>query len=277
MVLTDSLIAYTGDYGGKPCTNMTEHKGNPDTIKSLESGLAILKKLNQDGGQTASDIAESMDVSVSTAYRYLNTLFQEEFLVRRNGEYRISLLFLQFSRNARAEYEGLEMVQRKVEELAEETGERAQFMVPEFDFAVCLCHAMGEKAVRLNLQIGDRNPLHTVSHGKVILAHRSAEEVEQYLRNELMAITSETITDPEALRDEIAETRERGYGLSDEEYMNNIHAVAVPVTRQDGSLYGAIGVAGPSHRMDEDRIQGEIVDLLEGTASEITLNLEYSA
>lgn len=256
---------------------MAQGEADNGTIKSVGTGMDILELLRERGGQTVSEIAEELAVSNSTAHRYLKTLHDREYVVKESGTYKIGLRFMQHGLQAKNRYDGIEMIQRKVDELADETGERSQFMTAEHGKAVCLCHSMGSRAVQLKMQIGERVPLHAISLGKAILAERSDEAVERYIENyELAALTEHTVTDPDELRAEIETTRERGYGTNKHEYVDQIHAAAVPVYRPDGNLHGALGVAGPHHRMDQDRLETEVVDLLRGTATEIKLNLEYN-
>lgn len=255
-----------------------EHSRTGDgTIKSVGTGMDILELLREGGGRTVSEIAEELAVSNSTAHRYLKTLYEREYVVKESGMYKIGLRFMQHGLQAKNRYDGIDMIQRKVHELADETGERSQFMTAEHGKTVCLCHSMGRRAVQLKMEIGERVPLHAISLGKTILAERSDEEIEQYIENyQLTALTEHTITDSEELWAEIEATRERGYGTNKHEYVDQIHAAAVPVYRPDDSLHGALGVAGPHHRMDQDRLETEIVELLQGTATEIKLNLEYN-
>ena len=88
--------------------------------------------------------------------------------------------------------------------------------------------------------------------------------------------TQHTIVDPDALRTELDEIRERGYAFNIEESTNRLHAVGAPVTLPDGRVLGAISVSGPSHRMKGDRLEHEIPDLLLGIVNELELNIMYS-
>lgn len=239
--------------------------------------MEILELLRNGDGQSVSAIADELDVANSTAHRYLKTLHEQEYVVKEDGLYKIGLRFMQFGLQAKNRYQGIEMIQRKVDELAEETGERSQFMAAEHGKAVCLCHSMGDRAVQLKMEVGERVPLHAISLGKAMLAERSDAQIERYLEEyELVALTDHTITNPDDLWGEISGVRERGYATNEHEYINQINAVGVPVYRPDGVLHGALGVAGPHHRMDQNRLETEVVDLLEGTSTEIKLNLEYA-
>jgi DNA-binding IclR family transcriptional regulator len=251
----------------------------PETgpIKSLDTAMTILEQLRAADGCKMSMIAKELGVSTSTAHRYLKTLEQKEYVIKDGAEYKIGLRFMQYGLQAKHRYQGVEMIQQKVEELATDTGERAQFMLPEHGKAICMCHSMGERAVNLKMDVGERVPLHAISTGKAMLAERSDDEIEEYyLTHGLADLTEDTITDLNQLMAEIRTIRERGYSTNNSEYMDGISAAAVPVHYPDGEVYGAVGLAGPPHRMTEDRIEADLADLLRGTASEIRLNIEYT-
>src|SRR5690606_5728796 len=62
--------------------------------------------------------------------------------------------------------------------------------------------------------VGVRSPLHSTASGKVFLAAMGEDRCGHYLHRPLRATTPATITDPRALRNEIALTRDHGYGVS---------------------------------------------------------------
>ena len=67
-------------------------------------------------------------------------------------------------------------------------------------------------------------------------------------RTGLPALTSSTITDPAALRAELAVARERGYATDDGEQEPGVRCVAVPVGGPHGPV--ALSVSGPQGRLD---------------------------
>ncbi|MFM9481410.1 IclR family transcriptional regulator domain-containing protein, partial [Streptomyces scabiei] len=75
-------------------------------------------------------------------------------------------------------------------------------------------------AVRLTSTIGGRNPAHTTGVGKVLLARRlvSAAEVERWIGDApLEPRTPRTLVMAADLDRELRATRERGYGVDDQE------------------------------------------------------------
>lgn len=246
------------------------------SINSVVTALSILEALKAADGMRLTELAEELSIAKSTAHRHLVTLAQQEYVIREADKYYVGLRFLSLGTYARNRQLGYELVKPKVTQVAEETRERAQFVVAEHGKAVYLYRDLGERAVRINLEIGERIPLHAISPGKAIMAEWSDERVEKYIRTYgLTQQTSQTITERKPLFEELATIRERGYSLNREEFMDEINSVGVAVVDPDRQVLGAISVSGPTHRMHGVYFESEIPELLLGTAHEIELNLKY--
>jgi IclR family acetate operon transcriptional repressor len=79
------------------------------------------------------------------------------------------------------------------------------------------------------------------------------EQQESWLSRPIDAVTPRTVTDPEALRTQLADARARGWAGSDSERTPGIRAVAAPVFDHTGAVVGALGLSVPEIRMDDAR------------------------
>ena len=52
--------------------------------------------------------------------------------------------------------------------------------------------------------------------------------------------------------------------------------MGVPLTDPDGGVLGAFAVPGPSHRLQDERFEREIPDLVRGSVNEVELDLAYA-
>lgn len=106
--------------------------------------------------------------------------------------------------------------------------------------------------LRLVQPIGTRAPLHASSTGKSVLAHLPEAEIEAYIAAGLSPVRAGTITDPEALRAELKEIRERGYAIADEELTEGTMSVAACIRPAAGARpIGAMSISGPAVRIRE--------------------------
>jgi DNA-binding IclR family transcriptional regulator len=107
----------------------------------------------------------------------------------------------------------------------------------------------GRRSVVSVSWVGRRTPYHCTSNGKVLLAFSSEEERERMLSLPLEARTANSIVDPDALREHLAEVRAKGYAHTMEELEEGLNAVAAPVRSGDGEVIAAVSVSGPAFRM----------------------------
>lgn len=254
-----------------------DKSGSAGSVQTTRTMFETIEFIKQREGATITEVANELGYAKSTVHRHFSTLSEMGYIVKKDGKFYVGLRFLDLGQHARTRREGCELARKKVKEIAEQTGERAQFIVEEHGKGVYLYRAFGEHAVRTDPGIGSRIPLHATAAGKAILANlhstRQAEIIEQA---DFEPITERTVTDPEKLYDELDEIRTRGYSFNRQENLDGLHAVGVAIMGSEGEVIGALSVSGPTHRLKNEWFQEELPDLLLGTANELELNIAHS-
>jgi DNA-binding IclR family transcriptional regulator len=246
------------------------------TLKSTDTMIRVLDVLKDRDGARVTEIADETEFSKSTVHRHLKSLEEHQFVVKEGDSYQIGLRFLDYGEYARKRGDIHDLASPLVDDLADETDERALFMTEEHGRGVYLYRGIGEHAVKTNSRIGTYRYLHTIAGGKAIMANLPESRRNEILdRWGLPARTEATITDRDEFYRELEEIQERGVAFNDEETIEGLRAVAVPVTGPNGEVHGALSVSGPTHRIRGDWFREEIPNLLLGTANELELNLEY--
>lgn len=254
-----------------------ENTHGPRHIQSTETVFSILELLQEKGRCGVSKVANELDMAKSTAHRHLNTLVNLEYVLKDGDQYRLGLRFLDLGERARNSYRVYELARPVVDNLVEQTQERAQFIVEEHGYGVYVYRQRGEHGVQTDPGIGKRFPLHVTSAGKAILAHLPRDRVLDIIdRRGLPAETPYTITDEDELFDELEMIRERGYSFNDQEMIEGLRSVGVPIKHPSGTVYGSMSVSGPIGRFKGEWYKQELPDLLVGMAHEVELNIEYS-
>ena len=246
-------------------------------IKTTTTVFGIIEYIQNNEQATLGDITDSLDKAKSTVHAHLTTLENHGYLIREDDTYRLGLRFLNLGMAAKNRYGKLNQLAKPVlEQLADETGEAVWLFVEEQGLGIYLECAIGEHSIHTVARIGQHRKLHTLAAGKSILAHLPETRIDEIIEHHgLPERTEYTITDPDALKEDLARTRERGYAYNEDESIVGISAVGAPVL-VDGSVAGAISVAAPTNRLKGDRFTDALPNLVLGAANEIEIKLAYS-
>jgi DNA-binding IclR family transcriptional regulator len=246
-------------------------------VTTSETTFEIVEYLCDNDDASISEIAVELDRAKSTIHRHLATLVHHGYAVKNGGTYSIGLRFLNLGLSARNNRTLYHETYTKVDQLAEETGEKVWCMTTENGRSVHLYGANGEQAVRTDNREGQVSYLHQHAAGKAILAHLPREHVNEVIeRYGLPARTSQTITDSTELFERIEQIREQGYAFNREEFIPGLHAVAVPITTKDNSAIGSLSISGPANRLQGEKLNEDLPNLLLGAVNEIEINLSHS-
>ncbi|RBI59436.1 IclR family transcriptional regulator [halophilic archaeon] len=245
-------------------------------LKTTENTIRIVEALRELDGAGVTELSNHLSMSKSTVHDHLTTLRQHDYVTKDEGTYVVGLGFFEVGEYARKRRKIYEVARPEVQALAEETGELANLMVEEHGRGVYLYRAQGEKAVTLDTHTGKRRYLHNTALGKAILAHLPEKRVIEILDNHgLPAATENTITDREELHDELEKIRSSGIAYCGQERVEGLQCVAAPVLGKDQEVLGAISVAAPTTRMQGERFEEKIPELVLQAANVVEINVTY--
>ena len=236
--------------------------GERPAFQVLDRTFAILDLFDEERPEwTATEIARTLDLPVPTTHRILMALKQRGYVSQHEEtkRFRLGVGALHLGDRAHASVD-LRLLSRPVlKRLSRETGETALLTVvaPGGSRGVCLERVETAQPLRLSVQPGRRVPLHAGSSQKALLAFLPEDAIERVLSQPLERLCERTIVDPSDLRAELAHIRERGWARSAEETNLGVSGIAIPVLSERGVVVCAIGIAGPSARLDDARIASE--------------------
>ncbi|QLG64147.1 IclR family transcriptional regulator [Halorarum salinum] len=256
---------------------MKSREGGVGGVGATDTTFDVVERIGEDGEARVTELAGELGLAKSTVHNHLQTLRRRGYVVQDGDEYRLSLRFLHLGQRVRTRLPAYQLAHDKVTKLAEQTGERSQFIVEEHGRGVYMFREFGSDAVQTDSEIGKRIPLHATSAGKAILSALPESRVDSIVeRHGLERYTDRTITDEAELREELALIRDRGYADNRGESTNSLWAVGAPVRAPDGSVLGALSVSAPGQRMKGERVRSELPDLLLAVANELELNVRYA-
>lgn len=221
----------------------------------LERAMEILGCFGPDAGAlTLTELASRTALPLSTCHRIVAALVAGDYLERGSDRrYRVGTALWTIAQHAPLSYGLRESALPALARLYEETGENVTLAVLDRGQALYVERLMGERSIPTVSRAGGHLPLHTTGVGKVLLAYQPATVIEEYLSKPLSRPTSDSIVQPDRLRRELAQVRERGYSLTRQEMTIGSGSIAVPIIR-DGACVAAVGVIVHLARLDENRL-----------------------
>jgi len=233
--------------------NRVERNGS---VQSVDRAISILQVLARHGAAGVTEIAGELAVHKSTVFRLLATL-EARGLAEQNGErgrYRLGYGVVQLAAGATKKHD-LSVLSRPVcRELAETVGETVNVAIHDGHEVISIDQVIGSAMVTTLNWVGQREPMHATSAGKLFLACMPPGQAGAILANGLQKYTRHTIADPAALEEQLALVRQRGYACTVEEHETGLASVAAPIRSLDGQVVAAVTVSGPTFRLNEDTI-----------------------
>lgn len=140
-----------------------------------------------------------------------------------------------------------------LEQLAQHVGETCNYGVLDGARVTYLDRVESKWPLGLRFDAGSQVPAHCTAIGKLLLAKLSDGQLNGLLSSVPLArYTARTLTNPLHLRRALAEIRQTGIGIDDQEFMDGVVCVAVPVLMADGGWLGGIAISAPEARMTLD-------------------------
>lgn len=256
---------------------MPNNRGDT-TVGAVENALDVLEALVSMNGAGVTELADELSLSKSTIHNHLHTLSNRGYVTRDGTEYRVGLSAVTLGGHVRDHHKLYVVSWSAVNRVADETGELALVTTEHRGRTTYLYQARGQEAVTTDSYLGIRMHLHCTGTGKALLSRMPSERVERILEEHpLTPQTENTITDRNALLEELSEIRETGVAFDDQERILGMRAVASPITdRESGEVVGALSVTGPTSRVKGDRFEEDIPDVVKRNAEMIEVDYTYS-
>ena len=225
-------------------------------LSSVANAILLLKAFSDEHSELGiSVLAERLHLAKSTVHRLASTLVEAGMLEQSvNGQYRLGLAVFELGSLVRRKLDLSFEAKPWLMTLREQTGETVDLSILDHDGVVCVNFLESQKVNRISSGIGLRKPVHCTAEGKVLIAFQPPQVIDRIMSATHEQRTPRTLTDPAALREELAKIRARGYAIDDEEYEVGVRSIAAPVRDDTGSSVAAVGVTGPAQRLTKNRL-----------------------
>lgn len=242
-------------------------------VQSLERGLSVIRALSAPEPQTLSDVARATGLTRAASRRFLLTLQQLGYVHLNGTRFALTPRVLELGYAYLSSLTLPEVAQPHLERLVEEIHESSSVSVLDGTDVVYVARVPTRRIMRVAISVGTRFPAYATSMGRVLLAGLDAESLDDVLaRSELVALTPETICEPDALRAELDRVRSQGHALVDQELEAGLRSIAAPIHGRTGEVVAAVNVSAHATRSVED-VKASLLPPLLATAEAIERDL----
>lgn len=243
--------------------------------QALTRGVEILRELaHAPRPIRLGELHERTRLPRPTLIRLLSAL-EAEHLVVRLGEddprYVLGHGVLELAAGYRESVDAETFARPLLIDLAKRTNQTSNLGVLVGASVLHVCVAEPDRPIRFRSASGSMDETYCTGLGKALLAQLEPAARGPHLPAEpFAAFTPHTNADRAALDDDLAETRERGYSVDDQERDLGVRCIALPLMRQltPVDVPVAVSVSGPAAELAAER-EHEIVAELRRTAEQI--------
>lgn len=262
---------------------MAPEEGRTGTSQSLERGLAILSSFHSHRPLIGvSDLSRELELSRSTAHRYVATLATLGYLQRDpdTKRYRLGPKVLDLGFSALNSMDLLEIAAPYLRRLSDETQHTVNLAILDDTDVVyierCRTSRPGQAEIDLNLHVGARLPAYCTAMGKAILAFVPEERLEAIIEHiDFAQRGPNTLTDSRAFREELNRIRASRIAVNDEELAYGLRSIAAPIHARSGEVLAALNLAVHRTMVSIDELIARYGPAVAQTAHDISFNMGY--
>jgi DNA-binding IclR family transcriptional regulator len=234
------------------------------TTTSVNRALDLLEALAGGGRMALPALSQAAGLGVTAAEAALELLRARHFVARDDATSEWCLGARWSVLGAAASEQGSLAVTAApiLAALGQATGENIYLRVRVGMECETVAVHQTDPLLRVYTEVGKRMPLHAGS-GRVLLAHAPEGVQTQVLTQRLQRFTPSTRTDPTWIAADLHRIRQRGYLITDSEYVAGTVSVGVPVRDASGQVVATLLIGAPSLRMRPPRPRGLLPAVLD--------------
>jgi len=249
----------------------TDKQEKQEGIPTILRGLAMLEQVAQAQRPiSATEIIEKINLPKPTVNRILLQLEEEGYLQREP----IKRRYLPGPRSQQMvlsvmSNEALGAPRHSIlQALSDEIGETCNCTILDGNQTVYFDRVEANWPYRIQLPVGTRLPLHCTASGKLFLAYMKPKQRQRLIdAAPLKRYTDRSITDPDLLLKELEKIKQDGVGIDDQEFMDGMVAISVPVINANNDICFTLAVHAPTVRKSLESLRQYLPSLRKAAAA----------
>jgi DNA-binding IclR family transcriptional regulator len=226
------------------------------SVVAVERAADILLQFIQSKSPTlgVTELSSDLGLSKATVHRILTALCHRDIIKMdaESSRYALGSASLMLGMRYLHGLDVRTLALPELQNLSDATQETATLSMRVGDTRVYVEQRTPPREVIMSITPGVPYPLHAGASSRAFLSFLPDAEFDAYVaRNgkKLAALTGQTITSIARLKEEVAETRLRGYTISTGERKPGAGAIAAPIFDHHGQPCAVISVCGPAERL----------------------------
>jgi IclR family pca regulon transcriptional regulator len=242
----------------------------PDFVQSLERGLSVIRCFDADNARlTLAEVAQRTGLTRATARRLLLTLGELGYVSTNGRHFSLTPRVLDIGYAYLSSLNIQQIAQPYLEALSERVNESVSVTVLDGADIIYVARVPTKRIMTISLGLGSRLPAYCTSMGRVLLAELTPAQLAAIVPERLEPRTEHTVATRAELEAVLADVREQGWALVDEELEVGLRSLAAPLRDASGRAVAAMNVSTHAGRTTTEEIHEQILPAVLAAARDI--------
>jgi len=248
-------------------------------VQSVARALTLIELLAQEKRDLSlTELSKKAGWPKSTVHGLIKTLLAYHMVEQseETGDYRLGIRLFELGNIVMRSWDIAEIAKPYLRKLNNNLGEMVQLAMEDKGEVLYLDKLDSNRMMRIVSEIGIRLPMHCSGLGKVLLAYKKEESemIKILTQKGMRAMTANTIVSIPDFLKEAELIRTRGYAMDDQEIMDGLRCVAVPIFDANDQVNYAISISGFYGNLRGEHLNN-IIAGLKDAAKNISYDLGY--
>lgn len=259
-----------------PAKRIDALTGDPNFMTSLARGLAVIHAFQECKRHlTIAQISHRTEIPRAAVRRCLHTLIKLGYATTDGRTYSLLPKVLTLGHAYLSSTPLAVTAQPILDRLSDQLHEACSMATLEGDEVLYVARsATPQRLISVDLSVGSRLPAYCTSMGRILLAALDDAALDDYLEHaNLQVKTGRTLHTPDAIRESIADIRQHGWVIVDQELEVGLRSLAVPLKDSAGQVLAALNVGTHAGRVARQELLSRFLPVLLEASEELSTRL----